>query len=67
MKKLFALLFTVLLAVSLVGCSDDDSDDFDSYEYKGDEQIEVNNNDDRNVIIVDDEDDDYEDDEWEDD
>jgi uncharacterized lipoprotein YehR (DUF1307 family) len=60
MKKLLVLLFSLFMAVSLVGCSEDD--DFDSYEYEGDDRIEVQEDDDDREYDRDDDDEEYDDD-----
>jgi hypothetical protein len=60
MKKLVLSLILILGIVALVGCAEDD--DFDSYEYEGDERIEVQEDDEREVIYVEED----EEEEWDD-
>lgn len=63
-KVIMAGAFAIGFTLTFTACS---NDDYEEYEYEGNEKIEVEDDDreERNVIIVEDEDD-YEDEEWDD-
>jgi uncharacterized lipoprotein YehR (DUF1307 family) len=50
MKKLWSLLLVLGLVFALTGCGSED--DFEEYEYEGNEKIEVQEDDNERVIYV---------------
>ena len=47
MRKLILSLMLVAGAFALVGCSEDIDDDYEEYEYEGNEKIEIDTDDER--------------------